>query len=194
MQMFKFFFLLVVYASFVFACIDLSDSGTYGTAIVSSSNSFYVNENVVLCTQTYSDLNPQSMFIFNASGISFDCNSSTFTNVDIANALYIPPSTSNLNIYGSCTFNDFSRILFSDGDFGALVNNLTVSNIYGSGTNDIGFRIEYTQNSSFINVRSNYSGQQGFYIEYSAYNNFTNITSIYSNTEGVYFNSESDQN
>ncbi len=177
-----------------FACVDLSTPATYGSNVSVSDSSFYINSDTVLCTQSYSHLTWQNLFIINSSNIRFNCNFSNFTGNDQPRAIYAPPGTENLSIFGNCVFNDFTNIFFSDGNDGAYNNNISVTNISGSSSSSHGINLEYTQNSSFSNLSANYSNGYGFISAFSSFNNFTNITSLESLYEGFYLTSESDSN
>lgn len=60
-------------------CVDLNDPGTFGSKIVNTSGSFYINENVTLCTDTYyfNSTILEPAIIFNDSNIKLDCSDSS---------------------------------------------------------------------------------------------------------------------
>ncbi|MGV8085522.1 MAG: hypothetical protein ACP5N9_04700, partial [Candidatus Bilamarchaeum sp.] len=124
----SFLVIFLVLLNTAFACVNISDSLTYGSSIVSDSGSFYVIGDTVLCPDEYSYLTPVPLFHFNTSNVQFDCNYSNFTSNDANIALYLDAGSSNISV-SNCRFDNFQRPFNSEGSFGNLINNITVTNV-----------------------------------------------------------------
>jgi parallel beta-helix repeat protein len=110
-------------------CANLSNDLTWGTMIVNDSTTgiIYINEDTVLCTDTYNII-PSDLYYpvlqFNNSGLSLDCNSSILQSNGSGSGIEI----GTISAFGS-----------------ELVSNCTVSGYY------IGFNLLSSKNNTLIN-------------------------------------------
>ncbi|MBT3406191.1 BspA family leucine-rich repeat surface protein, partial [Candidatus Woesearchaeota archaeon] len=109
-------------------CVNLSDPSTYRGKVVNVSNDFYVNDNIVLCRDTY--VTTGDMITINASDINLDCNGSTLVGDQAfqKDGIYIYYKT-NVNVT-NCTVTNFSRGITTHNSNIKLTNNTLQDNIY----------------------------------------------------------------
>ncbi len=165
-----FIFLLFSTISFS-ACVDLGNPATYGSAVANLSGIYYVNENTVLCTDTYNyqelgnssnNISTAYPFIYiNSSSISLDCNDSVLVGNDSTDS-------SGIFVYGDSYVN---------------ITNCEVRNFkYGI---DIRLNNTVPTNCSIENATL-YNNTAGLYSWRSLNTRFLN-SETYDNTYGSYF-------
>jgi len=136
-------------------CVNLSDPATWQGKIVNNSDTFYVYQNTTLCKGTYtSDV---SLLRLVNDSIYLDCNDS----------LLIGPETNFLNIYG----------VYSNHHDSIILRNCNIKDF------SVGIKIDYVNNSVFLNNFINESTAEGISIGSGCYDNtFMNNTA---NDNGV---------
>ncbi|MDD2655857.1 MAG: right-handed parallel beta-helix repeat-containing protein, partial [Candidatus ainarchaeum sp.] len=170
-------------------CVNLSDSGTYGTGVVNVSNILYVNENTTLCTDTYfiNATASTAMLQINSSNIFLDCDNSILDGVTgsgygiymtakenitvkncmatlYASGMRIASSSKNINLTDNFVYNNSQHGIAIVGTSGARADNFTITNNRAWNSTNYGFYVEYMDNSIFANNTACLNKYHGFYI------------------------------
>ncbi len=155
-------------------CVDLSDESTYDydgdniDNVVKSGVFYYINDNVTLCTDTYSipAASEDPAITMNASNIYLDCDGSTIVGSGAAGFGVYSFEKAYTNV-SNCNFKDYKRGIY-----------------WKMGTNY----------SYISNITINSSSMEGLVLMDSSHNIFSNITVYDSNDAAIMLSDNCDNN
>ena len=188
--MFRRVLLAILIVGIAFPCVNLSDSGTYGSNVVNLSGRFYVNLDTTLCTDVYyfdEDAN-LGQVVMNKSNIRLDCNGSILDGTDSTGMGFAVFSKENVTI-SNCTARRYYYNFFANYSQYLLFENDTA---YIGGA---GFFMNSTNYSVFNNVnaqnhttRTSPANARG--IQFFNSCNYNNVTNSFfrGNYDHIYFN------
>lgn len=146
-------------------CVDLDNESTYQGKVYNDSDAFWINNDTELCQKDYGFHSKNTALIMiNASDITFDCNSSSFTG-DGSFAGIMVQDQDGASITG-CTLSKFSQAIYLDPSYSNSVEDITIN------SSQYGILFDKVNNSYIGNVIV-YNCTYGIYLNYS---NYTNIT------------------
>ncbi|MHA2432870.1 MAG: right-handed parallel beta-helix repeat-containing protein, partial [Candidatus Thorarchaeota archaeon] len=169
-------------------CVDLENESTYQDKVVNMTNGYWINADTSLCEDTYTRADPANdgAIIFNATGITLDCNNSIIQGVGTGRGIYILGE--NSTTVENCYVRQYNiGISLNNAKLGDLDSNTvfnTTGNCFsletGSNNNTItntnvsncsyGFSVSFSNNTYLGGSRVANTSQSGFYA-FSATNN-----------------------
>ncbi|MCK4319136.1 right-handed parallel beta-helix repeat-containing protein, partial [Candidatus Micrarchaeota archaeon] len=164
-----------------FQCVNLSNPSTYQNRVVNMSGIYYINDNVILCTDNYSTTD--DLIRINASSITLDCGGSTLDGDDAGSDYGIDTQQNNYLEIKNCIITDFRSGIYTDANYSNFTNNTVYSNIEG-------FSVVSSSNNSFTNNTAHNNLKCGFSLSSSLNNTLTNNTAN-SNQDGFHLQSSS---
>ncbi len=148
--------LFLAFISFSFsACVNLSDSNTWGTAVTKSGDTYYIHENVTLCYDDYNladTSNSNPVIVINADDLTFDCNGSTINGSGSTSSYpqgigWESATHSNILIK-NCDVINYQRAFRFDGGSNITVKDSSVGDLSNTGA------IVYLSNSIDLTLDS----------------------------------------
>jgi len=158
-------------------CVNLSDSSTWSGRVAydSSTNTYYINDNVTLCQDTY-NINVGSAYSaikINASNIFLDCNGSTIDGsddegygiyinkqyVEIKNCI-VQKYNYNINVYMYGDYSNIHNNTLNSGGYGVWMYSADGTDIVNNtfDHNGYGIYISYSLSVDIIDNRISYVG------------------------------------
>ncbi len=192
-------------------CVNLSDATTFGDQVFNLSGVYYVNNDTVLCTDTYTTTG--HMIVMNASNITLDCNGANLSG-DYGSSDYgIQVANLGFVTVKNCVVHNFgSGIYLSGTTNNATIDNNTITNMYAYGiylhqfangnniTNNnitppasggnFGVYLYYAD-YNYLYGNNVSADDDGFYLSYSDYNTLVNNTATSRTDNGFYIYSGS---
>ncbi|MBW2999967.1 right-handed parallel beta-helix repeat-containing protein, partial [Candidatus Woesearchaeota archaeon] len=160
-------------------CIDLDNELTYQNKVVNTTDNFYINDDVTLCTKTYyyNDSGSNGVIIMNASSITLDCDGATIFGNNSGYGIYNYDEDS-VTIKG-CTVKNYTSAIYIRGvtsnnyvRFNNIINNTLVN------TSSSGIYLWYAANNTIENNYINRVAYFGVYLYYYAQNNTVESNTI----------------
>ena len=163
----------------VVGCVNLSDPSTYGTRIVNVSGNLYMNEDVDLCTDTYSinDSGNDGILLFNSSDIYLNCNNSILLGNSSGYAVY-SDGFSHLQVF-NCTMSGYYVANNFMNGLNITFTNNTINSDSGYGPGIPGACQFGSINSSLISNNTIFGNHSGILIHTSSSNNLIANNTFY---------------
>ncbi|MBI2549443.1 right-handed parallel beta-helix repeat-containing protein [Candidatus Woesearchaeota archaeon] len=153
------------YAYNISSCIIGNDCDDTNASIIGLKDDFYLNQDVILCRGNYTleDNVASGILIFNATGITLDCNGSTIKTRDPGDGVGISIyRKGNASVRG-CTLSNFAIGISGDSADNISLSSTTIKNFGGS----TGVDIDSSSKFSIRNVTVTGDFYTGINIYYS---------------------------
>ncbi len=175
------------------SCINLSDSSTFDDKVINISRTYYINDNVDLCRDSYSIPNIDTGISINCSNCYLDCNGAVINGtVGEGTGIYIR-GENNVNITNCTVYEYSSSIIMHNANNNTLIDNTLMRhdsfgiNSQNSSSNLIerneisgtgNYAISIHTGSDFNTIRQNNctGDSQGIVVDASFHNSILNNT------------------
>jgi len=168
------------------SCVNMSNESTYQSSVISVNGTYYINDSITLCRDTYYiNASGPSMdtiaFFINASNIAFDCNSSTLRGNNSGTGIKSDQGRTSNNITNCIILNYGIGIDLNSVSNYSILNNVVSNNSASGGFGGGGGTGISVSMSSGMNIINNTIQENGGY-------DFSFMGSIASNCNNLIVN------